>query len=112
MEYLRALNRNGLAVGDYDPQNPKGLLLGDLRRLERDTQNPRHIAEYVRVSGATEEQVRRIFRHFFSVPEPGCVECDKATEYAEKNGQPPRRCQYHSYQIVADIRGSRDWDCV
>lgn len=110
MDYQRALNRNGFGVGDYDPQDPKGLLRGDLRRLEKDTQDARHIAMYVRVSGATEEQVRRIFRHFFGVPEPGCVECERTTLWATNNGQRPRRCLYHEYQIVSDLLANRDFE--
>jgi hypothetical protein len=69
MSYDRVVNRNHLQ-GDYEAKDPLGLIKGDLRRLEKDTQDDDHIRSYAHHSGATEDQVRLIFKMFFEGPNP------------------------------------------
>ena len=71
MTYTRLVNRNGLK-GDYsgDPdQNygpgAKGGIRGDMRRLEQDSVDVRHLTEYAEAAGITTEQVRLVFARFF-----------------------------------------------
>lgn len=68
MTYTRVLQRNRLE-GDYEnPGPPPGdlsYIRGDLRRLEQDTVDERHLAEYAEIAGCHPEQVRRLFESFF-----------------------------------------------
>lgn len=70
MTYARVIHRNHL-VGGYDRGSEgvelgdRRMLMGDLRRLEHDQQDPLHLRDYAHLSGATEEQVQAIFAKFF-----------------------------------------------
>lgn len=66
MSYDRVVNRNHL-TDDYST-GPEGnrLICGDLRRLEKDTQDEIHIRSYAAAIGATEDQVRMLFTLFFA----------------------------------------------
>jgi hypothetical protein len=71
MTYSRVVLRNDLR-GDYGTEatdnyggSAKGGIRGDLRRLELDTVDARHLSEYAGASGATTEQVKAIFAQFF-----------------------------------------------
>jgi hypothetical protein len=84
MSYRRALNRNGLfgtyraaggARGSYGeaPLDSEGAALatnpanaaGDLRRVELDQRDDRHLAAYAAYAGITPEQARRVLDAFF-----------------------------------------------
>jgi hypothetical protein len=75
MAWNRVVNRNDLA-GGYDGRQGRGTrqgerasrlncIAGDLRRLEVNTRDARHLDAYARLAGVTPEQVRRIFDAFF-----------------------------------------------
>jgi len=72
MTYSRFVKRN-LLEGDYDPEagqkplqfDPRPILRGDLRRLEQDQRDDRHLAEYAKVAGITPEQAKAVLDHFF-----------------------------------------------
>lgn len=72
MTYPRVVIRNRLTgeYGDFKEYNTsdhtRAMIGGDLRRLESDTQDDHHIKWYAEESGATEEQVRKIFELFFN----------------------------------------------
>jgi hypothetical protein len=64
MTWPRVVQRNGLG-GDYD-STPHGAIAGDLRRLERDSRDPLHLAAYAKVAGITEGQARAVLDAFFA----------------------------------------------
>jgi hypothetical protein len=70
IHYHRVICRNRLE-GDYAPaaDDHLSIIRGDLRRLETDTLDDQHVAAYAALSGATEEQVRKILGTFFY----GCI---------------------------------------
>ena len=63
MNYRRVVMRNQLD-GDYDT-TAKGGIMGDLRRLEKDTLDEMHVEMYARVFGLSKKKVRKLFRVFF-----------------------------------------------
>ena len=68
MSYVRVIHRNYL-TGDYGSTEVPGaiaLIAGDLRRLEKDTQDDAHIPAYARYAGITEDQARKVFELFFN----------------------------------------------
>ena len=67
MTYRRFLNRNGLATGDYDPTDPKGILRGDLRRMERDTMEV-YAARWAAELEMADADVRRVLDRFLGEP--------------------------------------------
>lgn len=77
MTYRRVVERNHLK-GDYQGTLKAGesiagslpitwAIAGDLRRLEHDQQDAEHLAKYSNASGATVEQVKKIFDLFFTM---------------------------------------------
>lgn len=68
MNYARVVMRNRLEGDYHGAPDATGSICGDLRRLEKDTQDEAHIAAYALHSGATPDQVRTIFRTFFAGP--------------------------------------------
>lgn len=66
MFYYRFILRNHLE-GDYDPENSKGLIAGDLRRLERDQRDDYNLGQYAKKAGITKEQVKIVLDQFFGV---------------------------------------------
>lgn len=72
MDWYRVLIRNKLE-GDYDeaarnipaPVDPRPLIRGDLRRLETDQRDARHLAVYASRAGVTPAQVKQILDDFF-----------------------------------------------
>jgi hypothetical protein len=67
MTYRRFTNRNGLASGDYDASDPKGLLRGDLRRLERDTMEV-YADRWAKDLDMDAADVRRVLDRFLGEP--------------------------------------------
>ncbi len=69
MDYQRVIDRNYLN-GDYDDDRDssgKGSILkGDLRRLELDTRDEKHLVRYAELTGISEEKVLQLFDFFFS----------------------------------------------
>jgi hypothetical protein len=69
MTYRRIVTRNGLS-GDYTYQQDqlehlRGLIAGDLRRLETDQRDARHLSEYAVRAGVTLDQARAVLDAFF-----------------------------------------------
>ena len=73
MTWARLVRRNNL-VGDYTTPCPtsghtidsiQSAVRGDMRRLELDTCDEQHLKMYAEKSGATTEQVKKIFETFF-----------------------------------------------
>lgn len=85
MTYGRFVSRNNLH-GDYDNSDPLGAIKGDLRRLERDQQDETHITDYVRFSGATEEQVRFILKCAYGYGPMGTLGPSAKPDAASKGG--------------------------
>jgi hypothetical protein len=50
--------------GDYDT-TAKGGIMGDLRRLEKDTLDEMHVEMYSRALGISKKKVRKLFQVFF-----------------------------------------------
>jgi hypothetical protein len=73
MSWRRLVNRNGL-TGDYrddddDPtgaRTPRRIIAGDMRRLEHDTMDDRHLRAYALLAGVDVAQVKAIFAVFFA----------------------------------------------
>lgn len=65
MTYDRVINRNWL-TGDYDPQDHKGLIKGDLRRLEHDMRDEKHIKLFAARAGISERQAAKVLDDFFT----------------------------------------------
>ncbi len=65
MHYRRFVERNGLR-GDYSDGPPWGHLSGELRRLERNTCDPRHVDAYARKTGVSPGDVRLVLTAFFA----------------------------------------------
>ena len=63
MSYQRMLHRNYL-LGDYGITE-HGNIAGDLRRMERDQRDERHVTRYATMVGITEVQVRRLMELLF-----------------------------------------------
>ncbi len=69
MDYQRIINRNDLG-GDYSTSNTssagiKPLIAGDLRRLETDQRDERHLRAYAKVTDLSVEDVRSVLNLFF-----------------------------------------------
>jgi hypothetical protein len=84
MSYGRFVSRNQLH-GDYENADPLGSIKGDLRRMERDQQDETHVADYVRFSGATEEQVRFILKCAYGYGPTGTLAPPKAAPQEPKH---------------------------
>ncbi len=68
MTWKRVIGRNHLSdyeTNGYDSTD-EGSLKGDLNRLQQNTLDEAHVKAYAKASGATEEQVQRIFELFFN----------------------------------------------
>ena len=66
MSYDRLLHRNSL-LGDYQPRNDNlSCIRGDLRRLEHDQQDDRHVAAYAKLAGVSKPKARRLLALFFA----------------------------------------------
>ena len=73
MSYDRVIHRNSL-LGDYRGDGTQhGMVAGDLRRLEKDQQDERHVAAYAKLSGVSKPRVRRLLALFFESGEVGCA---------------------------------------
>ena len=69
MTYRRVVSRNALH-GDYDATKANAgdvrpMIAGDLRRLELDSRDPRHLESYAMRARCTKEQVKAILDYFF-----------------------------------------------
>jgi len=71
MTYWRVLWRNEL-TGDYQHtgntygrEDGRGLIRGDLRRLEQDQRDKHHLREYASHAGITPEQAKAVLDLFF-----------------------------------------------
>jgi hypothetical protein len=75
MYWGRLVRRNGLTGGYREPGCQPGepdywlgrlrLVAGDMRRVETDQRDERHLAEYARRAGVTTEQARAVLDAFF-----------------------------------------------
>ena len=68
MNYRRVVARNSLNEGGYENAQSSGspaAIRGDLRRLERDQRDERHVRCYAHTVGITEEQARKFLDVFF-----------------------------------------------
>lgn len=71
MSYTRVVNRNGLAGEGYtvttneECEPVKSNIRGDMRRLEHDTVDERHLSMYAIEADITVEQVKKVFDLFF-----------------------------------------------
>jgi len=70
MTYPRVVMRNGLQ-GDYSdsgpgPQFSRTLLAGDMRRLEEDQRDARHIARYAEYAGVSKPKAAKVLEAFFT----------------------------------------------
>lgn len=65
MSYSRVVRRNQLA-GDYEPNAPLGLIRGDLRRLEKDQRDEKHLAVYAERARITIAQAKQVLDDFFA----------------------------------------------
>lgn len=81
MTWSRVTHRNSLAEGGYDTAPPwkgreaetedtrmgryQASIRGDMRRLEADTLDERHLATYATHAGIEPEQARKVFELFF-----------------------------------------------
>ena len=65
MSWTRMLNRNRLR-GDYPADEPpvQAYIAGDMRRIERDQRDDRHLARYAAGAGITPEQARAVLDMF------------------------------------------------
>ena len=64
MTYWRVLWRSDL-VGEYDRNSDgKGLLRGDLRRLEKDQRDEHHLAKYAAAADITPAQAKIVLDYF------------------------------------------------
>jgi hypothetical protein len=55
---------------ECQPRNPdrpqhQNIIAGDMRRLEADSRDPRHLAEYAKAAGITPEQAKAVLDLFF-----------------------------------------------
>ena len=70
MDYTRVVSRNNLH-GDYvhpvddRSESVRGMIAGDLRRLEKDQRDDRHIHAYAKVAGCTKKQAKAVLDAFF-----------------------------------------------
>lgn len=65
MNYQRVVNRNHLA-GDYDSEYTlRSCVAGDLRRLETDQRDEKHLKKYAGYAGVTPEQAKLVLDAFF-----------------------------------------------
>ena len=72
MTYKRMVGRNRL-MGDYSGSRPddptealRAGIAGDLRRLEQDQRDARHLPEYALAAGITEDQANKVLTMFFN----------------------------------------------
>lgn len=78
MTYRRVVRRNHLegSYTHHGPTNPatpeleRGLIAGDLRRLEADSRDDRHLKEYAASAGITPEQAKKLLDAFFGDEHP------------------------------------------
>lgn len=92
MTYQRVISRNWLR-GDYTDKAPyrdesgnvaardtladfRCMVAGDLRRLERNSRDPRHLDAYARKTGLTSEQVKAVLDAFFDSDFP-CLDYER-----------------------------------
>lgn len=97
MSYRRMVHRNSL-VGGYDGSGGQlNQIGGDLRRLEQDQLDAKHISDYATLAGISEQQAETVLRAFFNLAEPGCAAC--AQPWAM--GRCPDHDLWHSHQAMA-----------
>ena len=74
MSYARVVGRNRLDGEGYTdpcpmsgetPESVRSMIRGDMRRLEQDVRDERHLQEFAEVAGITPEQVKKVLDHFF-----------------------------------------------
>ena len=71
MTYPRVVHRNGID-GDYsksgydETQSVRTLIAGDMRRLELDQRDPRHLKRYAEYAGITDHQAWLVLTAFFT----------------------------------------------
>jgi len=68
MSWQRMIHRNQLTGGyrDFWPVHPRlALIAGDLRRIESDQRDARHLARFAAVAGITPEQARAVLDVLF-----------------------------------------------
>jgi hypothetical protein len=78
MSYARVVGRNQLGGEGYNHTDPKtgavnvdngeavrSMVRGDMRRLEQDTRDERHLQMYAEHAGITIEQAKKLFDKFF-----------------------------------------------
>lgn len=65
MTYPRVVLRNGLD-GDYAESRGGTLIAGDMRRLELDQRDERHLKQYAAVAGITDHQAYLVLTAFFT----------------------------------------------
>lgn len=85
MSYGRVVNRNGL-TGGYDA----GLIQGDLRRLEDDQRDDRHLEEYAAAAGITPAQAKLVLDAFFGFEKQPAKTVTKVENEPGKEGSPPK----------------------
>ena len=100
MDYQRFRNRNGLGTqfrpsNGEDPYaidqsipgaaslaaNGRSMLVGDLNRMESDLLGMQEVARASRATGVDREAVLKVLRWTLCLPEPGCDDCGKATDF-------------------------------
>lgn len=64
MTWQRAISRN-LLGGHYGDGSAHAIIAGDLRRLEKDSRDPRHLDAYARTTGLEPGQVLAVLDVFF-----------------------------------------------
>ena len=70
MTYVRMVERNQLEEGGYEQDSgedylPPGMLRGDLRRLEKDSQDFQQLSLYAAFAGIEREEAAKVMRAFF-----------------------------------------------
>jgi hypothetical protein len=53
------------ALAVSEAEAVRSMIRGDMRRLEEDVRDERHLQEFAEVAGITPEQVKKVLDHFF-----------------------------------------------